>query len=144
VQTFGDLQVEVEPIKVVGQNVVRLSLTLSNKSSKRPLWVALKDEGQTVVHGSITDSAGTEFQTSSANVSGLRVAFLSAYNNGRMIQATQIGPGESTSSAINFVSAGGRPTPGTARVQLEFLVATSWNGSALPASHNLITKVEVK
>ena len=140
---FGDLHVELEPLRITDERVYRLSMQMTNKNPQRSIWVALHDEGQTRIHGSVTDAAGNESGSAAGNISGIRAAFLSHYNNDRMIQATEIRGGESISVTINFI-APARITPGTCKLQLELLVAKTWNGSALPTSYNLTTKIEAR
>jgi len=140
-KSFGDLRIEAQSLKVAQNRQFLLTLLLANQNAKKSIWVALGSDNGGNVKGVITDSEGSEFNCESQSVSGIEATALQ--NNG-FFHATEIKPSDSISAIVKFYSRAGRTaTPGSARLQLEFLVGSGFNGGFGSAkAFNLVSKIE--
>ena len=124
---FGDLLVEAQPPVIVADRQYNLTLTFSNKSSTRKLWVTLSmDRDDNFLKGGIVDSDGNSFSSTYEGISGIAY---DRYYNGSVTQSTEIKPGESATATIKFVSQRGKDAlQGLCDLQVEFLLATDSSG----------------
>jgi TolB-like protein len=147
VRTFGNLSVELQSLKIINGGQYFLTMTLTNRSASKSLWVALKTSSMT----SLLDPNGNQFGRSSATgISYGQVHVQSAYD-GAMQEyfnpATEIRPGDSAIATIAFASSEGRSaSPGVCTLQLEFFLGDDFvSGSAKhTTTPNLVTKFEAK
>jgi hypothetical protein len=141
-KSFGDMKVELLPVEIVNGDTYLLSFNLIN-TSKKSLWVAVKSHPNGSMPASLTDSNGTEFQTSHSSVSGVETSPHDYKNN--FDRATEIKPNEPITATIKFYQPGRSPTAGACRLQMSFLVGTSFRDSyGAATAHNLVTKIEAK
>jgi hypothetical protein len=145
-KSFGDLKVELLPVEIVNPNSYRSSYLLTFNlinTSKKSFWVAVKMYPNGSMPASLTDSHGTQFQTSSSVVSGVETSSLDYKNN--FTHATELRPNEPLTASIKFFSSGHSPTPGVCRLQLAFLVGPTFRDEyGAATAHNLVTKIEAR
>jgi curli biogenesis system outer membrane secretion channel CsgG len=145
VKSFGNLVVELQSLKIVNGGQYLLTMTLTNRSKTRSIWVAGSSRA------SLFDPNGNQFGR--AAVSGISYASVHVqYTYGGAMQeyfnpAAEISPADSITATFAFVSSEGRsPSPGVCNLQLEFFLGDDFvSGSARRASiPNLVTKFEAK
>jgi len=141
-KTFGDLKVDLPPLKIVNDSQYLLSMTLSNKNSRRSIWVALNDDMSSTPKSVLRNAEGYEFYTSFRVISGI---VDSAEQYGQFFKATEIPAGESITATVKFESRGGRrPTVDPCNLQMELLTATAFDGrSGKCEVRNLTTVLKV-
>jgi hypothetical protein len=147
VKKFGDFQVELQSLRIINGGQYFLTMTLTNRSASKSIWVALRTSSTT----SLLDPNGNQFGRSSATgISYAQVHVQYAYG-GAMQEyfnpATEIRPGDSAIATIAFASSEGRsPSPGVCTLQLEFFLGDDFvSGSAKhTTTPNLVTKFEAK
>jgi TolB-like protein len=128
IKVFGDLRVEIQPLKVADNFQFQLSMDLENKNAKKSMWVCLKSERNQKLHATVTDSDGNEFISDPTKVAGMEVSYTDYYAPNMIPRATEIRPGESITASIRFYSQN-RATAGTCRLHLEIISGNSFNGS---------------
>jgi TolB-like protein len=126
VKSFGDLRVELPPLRIVNGTQFLLTIVFTNTNPKKSVWVAVSTDMGSNVKGVVTDSNGAEFRSDWNYISGMAFTPL---QNGGFFKATEVPPHDSISANIKFVSRSGRATPGDCRVQLELLVGHDFNGT---------------
>lgn len=145
VKIFGNLVVELQSLKIVNGGQYLLTMTLTNSSPRKSLWVALNPKI------SLLDPNGNQFARGNAagiSYAGTHVQY--GYGGGTQEYfnpAMEIKPGDSTPATIKFTSSEGRSaSPGVCTLQMEFLLGDDFvNGSAKHTSTpNLVTKFEAK
>jgi TolB-like protein len=145
VKKFGDLRVELQPLRIVNGNEFLLTMSLNNENTKRSIWMALNLESMFNVKGQITDVDGSEFKISRLGVSGIELNQYQQYHYQGIgfKPATEISPNDSVTATVKFVSTGKSPALGRCRLQLELLLARD-NKSDLEANsvHNLVTDID--
>jgi curli biogenesis system outer membrane secretion channel CsgG len=146
VKSFGDLRVEVGSLKVVENDEYLLTMTLTNQSSKKSIWVALNSDSA----GILTDSGGFEYRTDIYSVSGIQVGrqLKSFYgnaddSNNRFNPATEISPNDSIPVTVKFAGSNRQPArAGICNLQMEILLGHGFDQSAVTVStKNLMTKL---
>jgi len=140
VKSLGDLRVEMQPLQIVNGSHYLLTMTLTNQSPKKSIWVALSTDMGSNVKGAVTDAGGSEFRGEWNSVSGIAFA---ASQNGGFFRATEIRPNDSVMATVKFGSYFNRQiSPGNCRLQLEFLIGHNFNGSFGAATEeNLVTQI---
>ena len=143
VKSFGDLRVELPPLTIADGRLFVLNIQLTNQNPKKSLWVALNTDMGNNVNGVVTDSVGSEFNCESQSVSGIAYG---ALQHGDFFAATEIKPNDSILATVKFYSrASMAPSPGSCRLQLEFLLGNKFNGTYGSATaHNLVTKIKAE
>lgn len=142
VKTFGDLRVEVNSLRIVNGYQYLLSMTLTNLSAKKSVWVAVSTDLATNPKAVISSENGNEFRSSWNGISGVAYA---AQQHGGFFQATEIQPRDSVSATVRFASHIKKPTAGQCGFNLELLAGTDFDGSFGPCrSHNVTGRVEVR
>ena len=145
-KSFGSLRVEVQPLQIVNGSEYVLTLLVSNQNPKKSIWVALNTGGgfPAGLKASFADPEGNEFQPDMNSISGIA---LSAFDQGSIFQATEIGPDSSISPTIKFFSRQRRKaTPGSCRLQLELACDDQSvpNQTGTARLQNFVTKIEAK
>lgn len=141
-KTFGDLKVELLPVEIVSGDNYLLTFNLIN-TSKKSLWVAVKIHPNGSMPASLTDSYGTQFETSSSYVSGVETSSHDYKNN--FMSATELKPDEPITATIKFFSPGHSPTAGVCNLQLAFLEGPTFRDNyGAATAHNLVTKIEAR
>jgi hypothetical protein len=146
---FGNLVVELRSLKIVNGGQYLLTMTLTNRSKTKSLWVALTPKSW------LLDPNSNQFagQFARGNITGISYAGVHVqYGYGGGMQeyfnpAMEIRPSDSTPVTLAFASSEGRSaSPGVCNLQLEFYLGDDFvNGSARRASTpNLVTKFEAK
>jgi hypothetical protein len=138
VKIFGNLVVELQSLKILKTGQYLLTMTLTNRSPKDSLWVALDKT-------SILSEDGYVFGKSTAT--GLVSPQLLMQES--FYPATEIKAGDSTTATLAISSSQGRPpSPGVCTLQLQFYLANDYDfGSRSPklsSTPNLVTKFEAK
>jgi curli biogenesis system outer membrane secretion channel CsgG len=145
VKSFGNLIVELQSLKIVNGGQYLLTMTLTNRSKTRSIWVAGSSRA------SLFDPNGNQFGR--AAVSGISYASVHVQSTygGAMQEyfnpAAEISPADSITATFAFVSSEGRsPSPGVCNLQLEFFLGDDFvSGSAKhTTTPNLVTKFEAK
>jgi TolB-like protein len=142
-KSFKDLRVEVQSLKIVDGNQFLLTMTLTNQSPKKTIWVALSTDLGNNPKANITDSDGVEFQSGWNGIVG--VAYAAQQHDG-FFKATEIRPRDSTTATVKFVSRSRRGTsPGQCSLQVEFLLGYDFDGSfGQCVAYNLTGKIEAQ
>jgi hypothetical protein len=157
VKIFGNLLVELQSLKIINGGQYFLTMTLTNRSAKDSLWVALSpgNNGNTKV--SLHDKNGSQFD--GQNTTGISYARLYPFArpvtgpngslaSGGFQSSIEIKPGDTTTATITFVSLRGGPraSPGICNLQIEFVVGNDliYGMAESSASPNLISKMEAK
>lgn len=133
VKSFGDLRVEVRPLQIVNHAQLQLTLTFTNQSPKKTLWVAFSTDVMSNIKAVLTDSAGAEFHPDRLSLSGIQMAAFAryGYTPNSFSPATEIKPGEAVSATFRFLpSRNQEPTPGRCRLQFEILQGRSYDTAA--------------
>lgn len=145
VTVFGNLVVELQSLKIVNGGQYLLTMTFTNHSARKSLWVALNSRT------SLLDPNGNQFGRSGATgISYAQVHVQYAYGGGMQEYfnpATEIRPGDSAVMTLAFVSSEGRSaSPGVCNLQMEFYLGDDFvSGSARRTmTPNLVTKFEAK
>ena len=144
VKSFGDLRVELQSLKIINGGQYFLTMTLTNCSTKKSLWVALANKT------SILSPNGYLFGQTTAN--GLLYSRLYMQYGSPQYEyfnpATEIKPGDSTTVTITISSTENRPpSPGVCTLQMQFLLGDDFlltSGAKHTTSPNLVTKFEAK
>ncbi|HTX22384.1 MAG TPA: FlgO family outer membrane protein [Candidatus Aquilonibacter sp.] len=152
VKTFGDLVVELQSLKIVnGGRQYELTMTLTNRSATKSLWVALGTTHLGNSMTSLTDPNGNQFgQTSATGISYARVHVQYGYGGGMQEffdPATEIQPNDSDTMTLAFSSPEGRSaSPGVCTLQIGFFLGDDFisNSAKHTTSPNLVTKFEAK
>jgi len=148
VKSFGDLRVEVQPLHLVDDDQLMLSMMFTNRSSRRSVWVALNTDIMSALKSKITDSAGHEYQLAANRVSGIQLASYQQYGYDltRFSPATQIRPSDSIVVVAKFApSSRNPPESGMCTVQVQFLVGRNFDGSTASVTvENLVTKLKAE
>jgi curli biogenesis system outer membrane secretion channel CsgG len=145
VKIFGSLVVELQSLKIVNDGRYFLTMTLTNRSPGKSLWVALNSRT------SLMDPNGNQFGRSGATgISYAQVHVQYGYGGGMQDYfnpAMEIRPGDSAVMTLAFASSEGRPaSPGVCNLQMEFYLGDDFvSGSAKrTTTPNLVTKFEAK
>jgi curli biogenesis system outer membrane secretion channel CsgG len=147
VKSFGDLRVELQPLKIVNGSKYLATFTLTNQSTNRSIWVALNAESSALV----TDSQGSEYLPVKGTMSGVSVGKLvpSLYQYSAPNQfypATELTPNNSTTVTLRFASRHINNTAiaGPCNFQIEFLLGREFsNNRAVDVSlPNFATKID--
>jgi hypothetical protein len=150
-KTFGDLVVQLHSLKAVNGKQYLLTMTLTNSSTKNPLWVALGTDHYGSSKSSLIDPNSVQFGTRAVTgISYAQIHVQYLYNGGMpeyFDPATEIQPGGSIAATLIFAASDGtRATPGACSLQLEFVL-----GNGLVEGHpkhtatpNLVAKIGVK
>jgi TolB-like protein len=140
-KSFGDLRVELEPLKIVNGGHYVLNMTLTNQNAKRIISVALNTDMGSTLKGVVTDADGNEYPGDGRSVSGV---VCTAFQRNGFWDPTELKPGESISTEVKFFPRSDRtPTAGTCRLQLEFLLGREVRDHFGPATvNNFTTKIE--
>ncbi len=102
-------------------------MTLSNLSTSKSIWVAMRGGMFGNAHQSVFDPNENEFVNADRTVSGVPSTMLQ-YPANAFTEAAEIKPGDSTDVTIGFFSGPSRnATAGRCRVQLGFLVGDDFN-----------------
>jgi TolB-like protein len=144
IKILGDLSVEVQPLRIVAGRQYNLTLTLSNRSRNKSMWIAVSmDRNNNAVNGSIINSESSSFGCTWQGISG--ISYDRQYD-GYFTKATEIKPGSSITAVVKFISFNSRPAlSGSCQLQLEFLEGDDyWNGSGHCTAQNLVTKIETQ
>ena len=126
---LGNLSVGLQSLELVNDGKqYRLTMTLSNLSTSRSIFVAMN--GGMFGSGlkqSLTDPNGNEFTDNDRTVTGVASTMLQ-YPANAFTQATEIKPGDSTEVTIGFFSTQSRnAAAGVCRLQLGFLLGNDFN-----------------
>jgi hypothetical protein len=149
VKTFGNLVVELQSLRIINGGQYFLTMTLTNRSAKDSLWVALS----TSRYGSSTESliSPNGYQFGQTQARGISFAQTSMqYGTPQYVAfnpATEIKPGDSTTVTFAFSSGENRPpSPGVCTLQLQFYLGSDFvmNCAKLSSTPNLVTKFEAK
>jgi TolB-like protein len=116
---LGDLQVGLQSLHVLNGNGYRLTMSLSNQSQRRSIWVAVRGGMFGTSQPILTSPNGTECVF--RKISGIPATL---YQNNGFAEATEIQPGNSIPVTMNFSPAysGHQISLGQCTVQMEFLV----------------------
>jgi TolB-like protein len=151
VKKFGDLQVELQSLKIINGGQYFLTMTLTNRSATKSLWVALSTTHLGSSMTFLLDPNGNQFGISGGSgISYGRIHVQYAYGGGMQEYfnpATEIQPGDSTMLTLTFSSPQGRTAfSGVCTLQLELFLGDDFiSGSAIHTSTpNLVTKFEAK
>jgi len=145
VKVLGNLVVELQSLKILRTGEYLLTMTLTNRSTKGSLWVALANKT------SLVSANGFVYGRSTAT--GLYYPRVFTQYGQQQFEsfnpATEIKPGDSTTATLAISAADERPaTPGVCTLQLQFLLADDYEfarkSPKLSSSPNLITKLEAK
>ena len=142
-KTLGDLIVEAKPLLIVANRQYNLTLTLTNRSPRKSLWVALNIV-QYSIKSFIVSPDGYSFNCPwGGGYTGIEC---SGESNGYFTRATEIRPGDSLMAILKFVSPQGREaTDGKCNVQVEFLVSDDfWQGSGHCTTENFVATVDTQ
>jgi hypothetical protein len=147
VKTFGDLRIEIKSLRIVNAREYLLTMVLTNQNPTKAICTAIKDDSMS---NRIIDAGGFEFSTDRASVTGVSIASSGSpvsygYQVNSFSPATQIGPHDSTTATLKFISLRGKPAqPGACRLLLEFLLGRDYNNNAASngTSHSLVIRVE--
>jgi TolB-like protein len=149
VKTFGNLVVELQSLRILRTGQYLLTMTLTNRSARDSLWVALSTTHFGASNESLISPNG--FQFGETRSSGLLFAQIHMQYGNPMYEAfnpaTEIKPGDSTTVTLAFSSSEGRPpSPGVCTLQLQFLLGDDFlnNSAKRTSSPNLVTKFEAK
>ncbi len=144
-KSFGDLRVELQPLHIVNGNEFILTMSVTNRNSKKSTWLALNTGGgfPPLLKRVVIDSDGSEFLPDMNSISGIE---FSSYDSRYIVRATEIRPTDSMSTSIKFFSrAGKKPVPGSCRLQLEFLFSNDFHGNVGTARlQNFVTKIDAQ
>jgi TolB-like protein len=122
IKSFGDLRVEMPPLRIVNGNSYELTLIFTN-TGRNSLWVAASTDMGSNIRAMVTDESQRQYGTYWNAISGL--AF-SALQNGNIFKATEVPAHDSVTATIRFGSP--RANPGKYRLQMELLLSTDFNG----------------
>lgn len=142
-KTLGDLGVEAQPLLIVANRQYNLTLTLTNRSPRKSLWVALNIV-QYSVKSFIVNPDGYTFTCPwNGGVTGIES---SGESNGYFTRATEIRPGDSLMAILKFVSPQEREAAdGKCTVQVEFLLGDDyWQGSGHCETENFVATVDTQ
>ncbi|MGA9450690.1 MAG: FlgO family outer membrane protein [Verrucomicrobiia bacterium] len=142
-KTLGDLVIEAKPLLIVANRQYNLTLTITNRSPRKSLWVALNIV-QYSIKSFITNPDGYSFYCPrNGGVTGLEC---SGESNGYFTRATEIRPGDSLMAILKFVSPQSREaTDGKCNVQVEFLVGDDyWQGSGHCRAENFVATINTQ
>jgi TolB-like protein len=157
VKIFGNLLVELQSLKIINGGQYFLTMTLTNRSAKDSLWVALSPGNNGNTKASLLDKNGSQFD--GQNTTGISYARLYPFArpvtgpngslaSGGFQSSIEIKPGDTTTATITFVSLRGGPraSPGICNLQIEFVVGNDliYGMAENSASPNLISKMEAK
>jgi TolB-like protein len=145
IKSLRELRVEMQPLQIVNDKMLVLTMTITNQSPKKTVWVALSSSMMGTPKGSITDSTGTEFTSDAGGVSGIAATLYQQPANG-FCQATEIRPGDAVTATIKFYSREGRtPATGQCNLSLEFLLGYDFNpGFGNCTAENFVTKIKTE
>jgi curli biogenesis system outer membrane secretion channel CsgG len=145
-KSFGDLRVELQPLRIVNGNQYVLTTLLTNQSPSKSIWVAVSTDLMSVIKGRLTDPNGSEFPADRTSVSGIQLAAYTQYGYvpNSFSPATELKPNESLTAALKFRSPEGkRASPGSCQVQLEFLVGREYSSVATDVTvNNFVQDIE--
>jgi hypothetical protein len=144
-KSLRELRVEIQPLQVVNDKMFVLTMTITNLSPKKTVWVALSSSMMGTPKGSITDSSGTEFTSDALSVSGIAATLYQQPANG-FCQATEIRPGEAATATIKYYSREGRtPSLGQCNLSLEFLLGYDFKpGFGSCTAENFVAKIKTE
>ena len=140
-----ELKIEMQPLQIVNDKTYLLTMSITNLSPKKTVWVALSSSMMGTPKGNVTDASGTEFTSDANGVSGIAATLLQYPSNG-FAQATEIKPGDSISATVKFYSREGRtPSTGQCNLQLEFLLGYDFSpGFGHCTAENFVTKIKAE
>lgn len=140
VKTIGALRVEIEPLRIVNEHDLLVTMNISNQSKKQ-VWTAVKRDFSQI-RGSIFDSNGNQYTCHPALVAGI---VASDGDHGELTEATELEPGASTTATLRFGGLYKKQKPGRCTLQLELLLSDNFDGEKGDCTtHNLVTKIETK
>ncbi len=150
-KTFGNLVVELQSLKIINGGQYLLTLTLTNRSATKSLWVALSTTHLGSSMTSLLDPNGNQFDRSSATgISSAQIHVQYAYS-GTMQEyfnpATEIQPGDSENVTLTFSSSAGRSaSPGVCTLQIGLFLGDDYVSlsAKLTSNPNLVTKFQAK
>lgn len=145
-KVFGDLRVELQPLRIVNQQNFLLTMTLKNQNAKKSIGVALESEPTNMLKSRITDGNGNEFASYGGNsATGIEYAsyYKDAYRKPEFSPATEIKPTESITVTVRFFAMNGiPPRAGTHRIHLQLLVGQEFGSSRSSVSvATLLSKI---
>lgn len=146
-KSFGDLRIDLHPLRILNGQQYLLTMTLTNQSPKRSVWVALSRDMSTNMRATLTDPNGEEFLTSKSGISGVECSTYFQYaQTAAFDPATEIKPGDSLEATVRFFSqTANSASPGRCNLQMEILCASDYrNRSAQGRLQNLVTKIEAE
>jgi TolB-like protein len=122
---LGDLNVGLQSLHILNGREYTLTLTLSNQSQKKPIWVAVRGGMFGNSYPIITGPNGTEFLN--RGVSGIPATL---YQNNGFAEATEIAPGNSIPVTMKFSPSYSSSVPSTGQctIQMEFLLGYNFGG----------------
>lgn len=127
VKTIDNVRVDMESLRIVDGSAYYLSMSLTNLSSTKSVWVAIRTDMRGTLTGNVTDASGNQYGASSQQVTGLEAEPIQ-YEG--FFRATEIKPGDSVVSSIKFNSLRGRvPQTGQCNINLEFLLGYNYSGN---------------
>jgi curli biogenesis system outer membrane secretion channel CsgG len=145
---FGDLIVDMEPLKVVGSDKFELTVTLTNRNSRQSIWVALNSDTMGAVKSRISDTAGHEWQFVRNSNAGIPLSTHQRYGYDvtRFAPAAEIRPHDAITATLKFAPV--KPTAaesGSYTLQMEILLGRNFDGDAgIITEHNIMQKMEVQ
>jgi hypothetical protein len=144
---FGDLRVELQPLRIVNGQVFLVSMTLVNQNPSKSIWVALDADKTGVLKSVITDSNGTQYQSwGGSEATGIEISFFNknSYDRDNFSPATEIKPNDSVSATVSFQTMYSRPPPqpGACNIQLQLLLGHDLRSNRSTVSvENLTSKL---
>jgi hypothetical protein len=147
VKSFGDLRVELQSLKVVNDKEYFLTMTLTNLSPKRSIWVAVSADMMGNINGRITDARGSEFRADRTSVSGISIGTFAryGYTPNSFSPSTEIAPNNSISVTLKFFSGERKAAEeGACRLQLELLSGRDHHNDVVGnvSFNNLVSPIE--
>jgi TolB-like protein len=148
-KSFGDLQVEIQSLKIIEHGKYLLTMVFSNQSPNQSIWVALRADAP----GVLTNDGGFQFMSDGYTSTGigygrqrLSLAGTVLGDDKRFNPSTEISAGDATPVTVTFQSRNGTAAqPGACDLQLEFFLGHGFNQNYVTVSiKNLMTKLMVQ
>jgi hypothetical protein len=142
VKTLGDLYVGLQSLRILNNSGYFLTMTLSNKSPQRSIWVAVRGGMFGTSRPTVINPNGTEFHNN--GITGIPATL---FQNNGFAEATEISPGASIPVTMKFLPPDSNyvPSSGQCTVQMEFLLGNNFvNGFGKCTVKNLVTTMDAQ
>ncbi len=148
-KSIGNLRVNLENMRIINNQKLMLTMTLSNQSSNKSIWVSIGSDMNWKIRGQIVDANGQEYTPEYTSVTGVSAGVFSryGYQPNTFSPATEIKPEDSLTATIKFSPQEQTAIPsGQAKLQLEILVGKKYiNDCAGDATvNNISTSVDIE